>query len=160
MPMFNSIEAALKYIEANLPINLNKMAEEIKSILRNNVRVLWYERDFTPTHYTRTMELIDCISVKKAVKIGNAYQVKIYFDTNLINPYPSENGEWSKHESITDGRDVSQYIPSFIEYGQNSPLFPYDGVHPVQETIDWIKEVNYLKTRMMELLKDKGFSCI
>jgi hypothetical protein len=158
---FTNMDDLLKYLESNIPIDLEKIGEEIKGVLRFNVQQLWYNRPFTPTHYTRTFELIDSITCSKAKKVGNGeYQVQIYFDTDKINPYPSENGEWSKHESITTGTNIAPYLPLWIEEGQNSPLFSYDGVHPVETTIDWVIEDQYLKNRMIELLEKRGFKCM
>lgn len=158
---FRTIEEALQYLEASIVLNLEKIGEEIKSVLRQHVWVLWYNRPYTPTHYTRTLELIDCLTVTKAKKIAGGYEVMIYFDTDKINPYPPANpGEWTRHQSITDGQDVSEFIPLWIEEGQNSPLFSYSGVHPVQETIDWEKEDQYVFTRMKELLGRQGFKCL
>jgi hypothetical protein len=158
---FTTWDSLFKYLEEQVEVNIQKIGEEIKGVLRNNVRLLWYERDFTPQYYTRTYELIDSITCRKAKKTAiGTYEVEIYFDTDKINPYPSENGEWSKHESITDGSNVSQYIPQYIEEGQNSSIYSYEGVHPVRETVDWEKDDRYLKNRMKELLEDKGFICI
>ena len=157
---FKSISAALAYLETHVVISLERIGEELKGVLRNNVRLLWYERDYTPTHYTRTYELIDSITVSKAKKVGNGYEVMIYFDTDKINPYPASDGEWSKHQSITTGTDVSVYIPLWADQGQNSPLFSYEGVGFMKETIDWIKEDEYLKNRMIELLVMKGFNVL
>lgn len=158
---FDSISALMKHLESQMVVNLEKIGEEIKGWLRNNVRLLWYERDFTPSAYTRTMELINCLSIRKAKKIGNGqYQVEIFFDTDQMNTYPASGGEWSKHESITTGTDVRLMLPLWIEEGQNSPLFSYDGVHPVQTTIDEIEQDKYLKNRMMELLEKQGWKCM
>jgi hypothetical protein len=51
-------------------------------------------------------------------------------------------------------------IPYWTYYGQDSPLFSYEGVGFLEETIDWVKEENYLKMRMIELLGKKGFKCM
>lgn len=158
---FTSWDSLFKYLEEQVEVNINKIGEEIKSVLRNNVRVLWYERPFTPQYYSRTYELIDSISLKRAKKTAlGTYECEIYFDTDKINPYPSENGEWSKHQSITDDEDVSEFIPLWVEEGENSPLFSYEGVYPVRETKDFLEEDKYLKNRMKELLEDKGFICV
>jgi hypothetical protein len=65
---FTSWDSLFKYLEEQVEVNINKIGEEIKSVLRNNVRVLWYERPFTPQYYSRTYELIDSISLKRAKK--------------------------------------------------------------------------------------------
>ena len=160
MKTFKTIDAALKYIELQIPINLEKIGEELRDVLRNNVRLLWYGRGYTPTHYTRTYELIDSLSVTKAKKVGNAWEVMIYFDTDKIHPYPAENGEWSKHQSITNGQNVAEWIPYWTNFGQDSPLFSYDGVGFLEETLRWESDDKYVRNRMKELLEDKGFTCI
>jgi ABC-type molybdate transport system substrate-binding protein len=162
MPEFKDLKSLNVYIEKTYLIQaLNKIGEEIKGWLRNNVRLLWYERSYTSTAYSRTYELIDSISVRQAKKMPDGYyQVEIYFDTDLMNTYPASDGEWSKHESITTGTDVRLMIPAFVEWGQNSPLFSYEGVHPVQTTYEEIRDDNYLVTRMKELLGNAGFKCV
>jgi hypothetical protein len=158
LPDFKNLNALFKYMEKTQPIDLEKLGNEIKGWLRNNVRVLWYERSYTPKFYERTFELIESITCSKAKKIGNGeYQVKIYFDTDKINPYSGENGMWSQHQSITNGADVSSFIPLWIEEGQNSSIFSYEGVHPVRITKEEIKEDDYIKTRLKELLEHRGY---
>lgn len=158
---FSNWTDLMKHLESQMVVNLEKIGEEIKSVLRHNVKTLWYDRPFTPTHYSRTFELIDSITCSKAKQIGNgAYQVQIYFDTDKINPYPASDGEWSKHESITTGTNVNVYIPIWANEGQDSPLFSYEGVHFVEATIDWEKEDKYLMNRMKELLEKQGWKCL
>jgi len=156
MAEFKDLNSLLKYIELNIPINLNKIGEEVKSILRENVEKLWYGRSYTPTQYARTMEYINSIQYSKAKKVGSGYQVEIYFASDLILPHPSNNGEWGQHESVY-GEDVSAAIPYYIEYGNNSPLFNYEGVRPVGVTRDWLNDTDYIKKRMRELLSNYGY---
>jgi len=154
---FDNLSDLFAFLEENIPINLEIIGEEVKQILRDNVQQLWYGRPYTPTHYTRTMEYINSLQCSKVKKVGNAYEVEVYFAIDLIFPHPAENREWSKHESIIDGEDVSAVIPYYIEYGNNSSLFKYEGVHPMEITTNWLEETNYLKNRMLELLKTHGF---
>lgn len=157
--MFNSIDELMIYLQEQIPINLEIIGEEVKEILRNNVQQLWYGRSFTPHYYTRTFEYINSIVCSKAVPIGSGmYEVEIYFDTNLIHPYPSTNGNWPQHESIY-GDDVSEFIPEWIEEGNNSPLFSYEGVHPTEDTKQWIEESGYFKNEIIKLLGIKGITC-
>lgn len=162
MPDFKNLKDLNNYIEKQYMVQfLNKIGDEIKGWLKNNVRLLWYERDFNPTHYTRTMELLECISVRQAKKMPDGfYQVEIYFDTDKMNNYPPENGEWSKHESITTGTDIRLMLPLWIEEGQNSPLFSYEGVRPVETTRSEIIDDNHIINRMRELLEYKGIKCL
>lgn len=162
MPEFKSLKELNDYIEKQYLVQfLEKIGNEIKGWLKNNVRLLWYERDFTPTHYTRTMELIECISVRPVKKNADgSYQTEVFFDTDKMHTYPASDGEWSKHESITSGTDVRLMIPAFVEFGENSPLFSYEGVHPVETTKEEIISDGYIINRMKELLESKGIKCI
>jgi len=156
---FNTIEELMIYLQKQIPVSLEAIGEEVKKILRDNVQQLWYDRPFTPTHYTRSMEYINSIVCSKATKISNGqYRVEIYFATDLIQPYMSPNGEWNQHASIY-GEDVSAQIPYYIEEGNNSPLFEYQGVHPVKITKEWIEDNDYLRKRMIKFLGKYGFNC-
>lgn len=156
---FNTIEELMIYLQKQIPIGLEKIGEEVKEILRNNVQELWYDRPFTPTYYSRTMEYINCIQCSKVKNIGNGkYEVEIYFDTNLIQPHINSNGEWNQHANI-DGEDVSAQIPYYIEEGNNSSIYSYQGVHPVENTKEWLEETDFLRKRMIEFLGKYGFTC-
>lgn len=160
MKTFKNLDEALAYLESSVSVNLEVIGENIKEILRKNVEKLWYGV-YTPSHYTRTHEYINSITVTKANKVGEGYEVMIYFDTDKINPHgPAKEGEWPRHQSIIGGDDVSKMIPHWIEYGQNSPLYSYAGVEPAGRTADWVREEKYLKKRMIELLTANGFKCI
>jgi len=157
---FNSIKELMTYLQSQIPNNLEVIGENIRNKLRENVQELWYDRPFTPTHYNRTMEYINSLVCSKAVSTGGGiYEVEIYFDTNKINPYSSTNGNWPQHESVF-GDDVSDYIPQWIEDGNNnSRLYSYEGVHPVKITKQWIDEIDYVRKKMIELLSHNGFNC-
>ena len=156
---FNTIEELMIYLQNQIPVSLEAIGEEVKKILRDNIQTLWYDRPYTPTHYTRTMEYINSILCSKATKIANGqYKVEIYFATDLIQPYISNNGEWNQHASIYD-EDVSAQIPYYIEEGNNSPIYLYKGVHPVKITKEWIEDTDFVRKRMVEFLGKYGFDC-
>lgn len=96
--------------------------------------------------------------MSKAKRTINGYEVVIYFDINKINPYPAQDGEWSKHESIVDGKDVTSNIPYYIEYGNKSPIYSYEGVRPVEITKEWLNNTNYINNKISQLLKSHGFT--
>ncbi|MDD4779013.1 MAG: hypothetical protein PHT02_00220 [Tissierellia bacterium] len=159
------INKFMKQIEESVIVDLNKIGEEVKGVLRNNVRVLWYERNgmnWEPQDYERTYQLIDSITCKKVIKIGNKYQVEIFFDTDKIQPmYGTDDKHWTRHMSVVNYSDVSEAIPLWIEEGNNnSRIYSYEGVHPVQETKEWIKNDNYIKERLKELLEMQGYKVI
>ncbi len=163
---FKSISEALAYLETNVVFSLEQIGEEIKGVLRQHLMVDWYSA-FTPTRYERTYQLIDSLSVKKAVKVGKGYQVEIFFDPDKITPIPaSQPGYFPAHMNITNGASsyngmsYGELLPYWVEEGQHSSIRPYEGVHMVQNTKDWVCEDHYLKNRMIELLEMKGFQCI
>jgi hypothetical protein len=162
---FKDLNSLMKHLENNILLDVQKVGEEVKSILRNNVRVLWYERNgtnWTPKDYERSWMLIDSISVSKAIKIGNKYQVEIFFDTDKIIPmYGTDDKPWTRHMSIIDYKNVSEAIPLWIEEGNNnSSIYSYEGVHPVQITKDDLKSDNYIKERLKELLEMQGYKVL
>lgn len=157
---FNTIEELMIYLQNKIPVNLELIAEEVKGILRDNVQTLWYDRPYNPTNYIRTMEYINSISCSNAKKISNGnYEVKIYFATDLIQPHTNNSNEWNQHASIY-GEDVSAQIPYYIEEGNNSSLYSYEGVHPVKITEKWLKDNDFVRRRMIELLGKYGFTII
>jgi hypothetical protein len=166
LPTFSDISSLLKYLEANVVINLEKIGEEIKSVLRFNLLNDWY-KEHTPQYYDRTNMLIDSISVSKAEKVGNVYQVRIYFDEAKILHVPANKpGFFPSHMNITNGESeyggmsYGELLPLWLEEGQDSSIHPYVGIHMVQTTEDWIREDNYLRTRMIELLESKGYNIL
>jgi hypothetical protein len=161
--IFKNYNDLIKHLENNILIDLQKIGEEVKGILRNNVRVLFYERNgisWTPENYTRTYELINSLKTTSAKKTGNKYEISVYFDDDEINPYKVD-GEWSSHESVVTGTDISKNLPFYMEYGNQSPLYSYKPTSPpVQTTIDDIKSDNYIKERLKELLEMQGYKVI
>lgn len=160
---FTNFKDLIAYLENQLPISLELIGEEIKEMLRNNIQQLWYDQ-YQPQYYTRTYEYINSLRVSKAKKIGNGYEVEIYFAYDLIQPYPAENGEWSKHESIVNGQDVSAAIPHYVEYGNNSSLFNLESVHPgglhiVEDMKNWLRQYDFLRKQIAIFLGEKGFVC-
>lgn len=159
MTQIRSFKQLEQVLLQSIAIGVEEIGKQIKEMLRKNVQELWYERSYTPTNYTRTFELIDSITVTDVERVPDGYQVVIYFDTDKINPYPpAQEGEWPRHQSITDGADVSAYIPQWIEFGQNSPLFSYEGVHAMQKTKEEVVDDDWIKKRIKDLLGVKGFT--
>lgn len=166
MPIANNFPELMKMIELQVISNLSKIGEEVKSYLRTTLLNDWYH-SYMPTHYERTNMLIDSLTVSPVKKLGNTFQVEIYFDENKIVPVPTSTvGMFPAHMNITDGSSdysgmsYGELLPLWIEEGQHSSIHSYTGIHMVERTVDWIKEDNYLKVRMKELLEAKGYKCI
>jgi hypothetical protein len=163
--IFSDFNSLMRHLENNILLDVQKVGEEVKGVLRNNVRVLWYERNgmnWSPQDYERSWQLINSITCKQAIKKGNKYQVEIFFDTDKILPtYGTDDKPWTRHMSVVDYSDVSEAIPLWIEEGNNnSSIYSYEGVYPVKTTVDDLKDDNYIKERLKELLEMQGYKVI
>lgn len=163
---FERISDLMKYLETQIPINLEKIGEEVKSVLRFNLLNNWY-RTYEPQYYERTDMLINSLEVSKAKRIGDSWQVSIFFNEEKILPSPaSQSGFFPAHSNVTDGASsfngmsYGELLPWWIEEGQHSSIHSYTGIHMVKDTIDWAKSDGYLKNRMCELLQRNGFVVI
>lgn len=161
MPDFKSIKELNKYIERKyIEEFIKKIGKEVYNILYNEVRVEWYQRngiDWEPKDYERTFQLLNSITCSPVFRNGNEYLVKIYYDTDKIQPmFGTEDKPWTRHMSIINHKDVSEAIPYYIEYGNNSPIYEYQGVHPVKNTLEQLDEDKHLLTRFKELFELKG----
>lgn len=163
MPEFRTIKEMNQWIEKTYMVDfMNRIGEEIKGMLRSEVDALWYRRAFTPQQYERTYQLLESISLSPVKKTNGEYWCKIYYDTDKIIPMDgTETMPWTRHKSIVDGESSAEAIPAFIEYGNgDSPIYQYDGVHPVQNVRERLHEDNHLLTRFKELFELKGIRCI
>jgi hypothetical protein len=157
----SSLSELNKIIELAIIQNIQKIGEEIKGVLRHFVQENWYNRSYEPQQYERTFQLIDSLTVSPVKINGNEYSVQIYYDTDKILPMDGTSDKpWTRHKSIVTQTPSGVYLPLWIEEGQDSSIFSFEGVHPVQDTIDWVEEDKYLLNRMKELLEKKGFKCI
>lgn len=143
-----------------------KFAEEIKKALRSELKAKFYGRegysqnDAGTQWYTRTWELIECISVRPLKKDGNVYSTEIFYDTDKMNTYDAANGEWSKHQSITTGTDVRLMLPFWVEFGQDSPLYSWEGFNIVGDLTDRLIDDRALLLHFAHKFEQKGFKCI
>lgn len=164
MKYFDNLQELINYVNKEVPINLEKIGEEIKGYLKTRLLVDWYMSS-SPEYYTRTNMLIDSITASKAKRNGDRYDVEIYFDANKIVPQTAPNkGEFPAHQNITNGvssyggKSYGELLPIWIEKGEHSSIHSYIGIHMIENTkLDFLKGDKYLLTRMIELLKLKGF---
>lgn len=160
---FSNWNDLLKYLDKQVEINLEKIGKEIADVLKHYVNENWY-KDHQPEYYDRTMDILNSISVTKAKPIKNGYEVKIYFDESKIRMIEYD-GLFNAHMSINGDASYSswsipQWVVYWMNYGQNSPIYSYDGVNFLEDTIEWTQDDNYHINRMKELLEVKGFKCI
>jgi hypothetical protein len=161
MPEFRDIKSLNAYIERQYIENfLATVGKEAFEILYHEVEVNWYGR-MTPTDYDRTMQLLHSITCSPVKKINGEYQVRIYYDTDKIIPMDGTDGyPWTRHKSIIDGESSAEALPYYIEFGNgDSPIYQYEGTHPVQTTYDQLVQDSHLLVRFKELFEKRGIRC-
>lgn len=162
MTQFNNFKDLIKYINKCVEINTEKIAKEISGVLRKYVQDNWYN-DYTPAHYERTMDILNSITVSKAKKTMLGYDVEIYFDESKIRmiEYSGFNAHMSVDgEGIYQGMSIPEWVVYWMNYGQNSPLWSYQGAFFLEDTIQWTQDDNYHINRMAELLEGQGFNVL
>ena len=154
---FQSVEALYSYVQNQILIGAESVGEHIKELLKDYVDTMWYSVH-TPEEYHRTMQFINSISVKTPILIGNTIQVEVYFDEGKIAPSMDNRGFWNQHMGV-NGEDVSGNIPRYIEEGNNSSLYSYNGIHMTKETEDFCRVNNVPVKLMVDYLKANGIEC-
>lgn len=165
MPTFNSLDQLFKALQVDIMQILQKTGNEIKGVLRQTIQRDWYNRpdyNASTTQYLRTLQLLDSISMKPVQTNGNTFSVEIYYDTSKIIPMDgTDQYPWTRHKSIIDSASSAEALPYYIEYGNgDSPIYQYEGVHPVQTVYEWERDDKYVLNRFKELLRDKGYIVI
>jgi hypothetical protein len=153
----------MNYLEKSIEVDLTKVGTEIAGVLKNYVRLNWYA-DHTPEFYKRTEEILNSITVSKSTRVGNKFEVKIFFDEEKIKMQSSTYGKglFGHHMSLDgstswDGMSIAQWVVWWMNYGQNSPLHSYEGAGFMEETMKFTEEDNYAVERLADLLRQKGF---
>lgn len=119
--------------------------DQIKKILHDNVQNLWYRDRGEQYQYSRTYEVINSITLDTMKQGKGGYSAVIYFDENKINPYESDSGFFNKHMSLDGstnwgGQSIASLLISWMESGQNSPIYSYYGAGFVEATYDVAKD--------------------
>jgi predicted RNA binding protein YcfA (HicA-like mRNA interferase family) len=147
----------MRYAKRTTRYPLEQVARKIEDILKQYIMDEWYGR-MNPEDYSRTYNFVNSISVKPTQEIKDGWMVEIYFDNEKIFPeYADEDRTWNKHMSVY-GEDVSDYIPEWIERGNNSPIYNYKGVHMMQNTFEYCEKYNIPIKEMIKELKKYGFN--
>lgn len=139
------------------------VGDTVKRVLIDSVKRMWYSRPFTPMFYERTMDVLNSITVENVSVNKNQFNARIYFDTDLIRQNPTPPGQWNQHMSVDgdteyEGRRISSWLISWMEEGQNSPLYSYEGTGHIAATQDYAEaESVYL---IEESLAKLGINCI
>lgn len=155
----SDLNRVFKHIERVVRINMLEVMQKIKVVLVDYIMTNWYNRiGFSPLNYTRTYDYVNSIDISKVEMRGDGkISASIFFDTDKMRPLPPAfPGEWGIHQGLS-GQDVSAAIPYFIEYGNNSPLYSYEGVAPVANTKQIVQQRQIHTTALAEALRRAGF---
>jgi hypothetical protein len=144
------------FIQKDMKPILSAIAEEIKKMLHDYVQTYWYN-DHTPKNYHRTYEFINSLTVDKVQTVGDRQEVFIFFDPNKIGAYQTELGQWNQHLDIYGIESAAEAIALWIEEGQDSPLYSYEGIHMVESTELTLRENNKLAKDIAALLLNRGY---
>lgn len=149
---FKSLKQFNVFAEKIIKNSLDEISSNVLEKLKYNVENRLYDA-WTPEMYSRTGELLKSISKTKVTKVYGYYVVKIFYDTDKIHPYITDDNKWNKHADIY-GENISEYIPLWIEYGTENSFYNHDGINAIHDTFEWIsKEYNRM---FKETLKYKG----
>jgi hypothetical protein len=146
------------HINANLTPILQQVAEDIKKMLHDYVNTYWYGAH-SPTNYQRTFEFINSLTVDNVQTTGDRKEVFIYFDPAKIGAYQTELGQWNQHLDVYGIESAAEAIALWIEEGQDSPLYSYDGIHQIEQTELALRQNNKLAKDIGALLTAKGYTC-
>jgi hypothetical protein len=119
----------------------------------------WYNRvGFSPSAYTRTYQYVDSIDISNVQRKNGQISASVFFDTDKIIPLPPAfPGEWGIHQGLS-GQDVSAAIPYYIEYGNRSSLYSYEGVEPVGNTRSLVQRRHIHTLELANALRQMGYT--
>lgn len=147
---FRNLNDLNSYVEDKLRGAMDKVGDQTAKELGDYVFKYWYKANGKPKDYNRTFEFLNSIEFKTTVS-GGVIATKVFFNDKLIKPMHDEYSSWNQHMSLT-GADVSGNIVGWIEHGQTSKAYSYDGIHMVKNVKEWAKR-NYRRLLILEMGK-------
>lgn len=135
---FKNLSQLNNHINKTLKRAMDGVGKEVSKELGDYVFKNWYLARGNPNDYNRTFEFLDSVTFQTMVARGKVF-VEVFFDPDLIKPMYDEYSSWNQHMSLSQ-KDVSESIVGWIEYGQNSHLYSYKGIHMVENVREWCKK--------------------
>lgn len=142
MKTFSKLSDLAKHVSKNgLNVSLEKIlaseGERLKRLIQKYIDL--YYASYKPISYKRTYKLKNAIRIDVVKQVGNALQLKIYFDDKM-----------TYHESIFGDNYADGYVIWLIENGhkwkKNSKkiyrLSYYEGFHPIKKAIAEFNRTN------------------
>jgi len=120
----------------------------------------------TPEDYERTWDLFNSLTVKEIKTSGDIYTIEVYFDKDKIKSNEILNN-WNQHMSFVtknrsageakywEGQSISQALPWWIELGEDSLIFPREGIHMVKNTTEKLRSTKEHIEELKKILKTK-----
>lgn len=165
---FNNLNELQKYLEKHIEVNLEKIGNEVKSVLRKFILDDLY-RSYTPSEYDRTNQFLEAVDVKPVKKSGNTFQVEIFINPDKIQPEVRPYGEWSAHASSLGKwygntswgfRTISEWLIYWLETGDNDSPFFRGKVGMIESTREWLKDDNYVYNTLKARFEQAGFTVV
>jgi len=149
---------------------IKEIGQRTKLALQAEIKSKFYGRPgYHPNQtetdwYTRTFELLNCIDTEFKMIGKNQFQVRIFYNTDLMNTSPSyiKNGknQWSSHQSITTGTDVRLMFPLWLEFGQDSPLHSWEGMNIVGDLFDRWEDDKVVMQHFRDAFRKEGYTVV
>jgi hypothetical protein len=138
---------------------LQKIAEETVEYLKRYVDIFWYQTHY-PTIYNRTYEMLNSVTHSNIEKVGNRFDVFIYFDASQITSQLLGEGLWNQHMGF-DERIFTVGLIDSVEQGNPSPYSPdyaREGIHMFEATDIWLdKEIPKIAKK---IFKENGIDVV
>lgn len=138
---------------------LRDVAHEIADKLFEIIQTDWYDSHY-PNYYERTYEFLHAVTNSNVERVGSELRTDIYIDPSKITSSVG-NGFWNQHMSLDgstsyDGTPIGQWLIQWIEEGQNSRVYSYNGIG-MFDKLDQYTMQNINKM-VVYTLKSYGFS--
>lgn len=141
----------MKHIEDKANASLEAVARKVEEEVQKYIQENLYDVN-SHKYYDRTMQFLNSVDIKPT----GANSVEIYFDTSKITPDKGADGMWSRHQSITNGDDVSGMIPEFMEKGVSGSLHDRDGIYSMKNTAEALEKSKLHVDELIKQLALKG----
>lgn len=155
---FRTIKEITDYLDKEIKKAMDKVGQDAWQHMYDYVEEEMNSRPESEV-YRRTGEYLNSISKTKAELINGNIEVKIYYNTDLIKPHITHDGTLYQHADDW-GRDVSQFIPLWMETGTeyltSDGFRSHEPVGGIINLEDWVKK--NIKLRLKLELKQVGIN--
>lgn len=150
---FKSINDFSVYINKCLKVCMSDIGREVKDELQDYVMKNWYN-EHTPTLYNRTYEFVESATFQVMMTSNKKIYCEVFFDPDKIKAMYDQDSFFNKHMSL-GGEDITESLVGWIENGQKSSVYSYDGIQMIESTREWCRG-NYVKLLKEAMFKRYG----